>query len=61
MISQSLSWLGKFLQSRVVLTHPEAPEDTRVINLFRNRAELKKELGDAQEEIHRLRDRVKKP
>ena len=59
MISQTLNWLGKFLQSRVVLTHPEAPEDTRVINLFRNRAELKKELGDAQEEIHRLRDRVK--
>ena len=59
MISQSLSWLGKFLQSRVVLTHPEAPEDTRVVNLFRNRAELKKELGDAQEEIHRLRDRIK--
>jgi len=59
LITQTLSWLGKFLQSRVVITHPEAPEDTRVINLFRNRAELKKELGDAQEEIHRLRDRVK--
>lgn len=59
MFTQTLNWLGKFLQTRVVLTHPEAPEDTRVINLFRNRAELKKELGDAQEEIHRLRDRVK--
>jgi len=59
LFTQTINWLGKFLQSRVVLTHPEAPEDTRVINLFRNRAELKKELGDAQEEIHRLRDRVK--
>ena len=59
MFTQTLNWLGKFLQSRVVLAHPEAPEDTRVINLFRNRAELKKELSDAQVEIHRLRDRVK--
>ena len=40
--------------SRVVLAHPDAPEDTRVVNLFKNRAGLKKELGDAQDEIHRL-------
>jgi hypothetical protein len=59
LISQYVNWIGRFFQSRVVLAHPDAPEDTRVVNLFRNRAELKKELGDAQEEIHRLRDRVK--
>lgn len=59
MLSQYANWLGKFLQSRVVLEHPEAPEDTRVLNLFKNRAELKKALGDAQDEIHRLKDRVK--
>ncbi len=59
MISQYFSWIRRFFQSRVVLAHPDAPEDTRVVNLFRNRAGLKKELGDAQDEIHRLRDRVK--
>ena len=59
MLSQYVNWIGRFFQSRVVLAHPDAPEDTRVVNLFRNRAELKKELGDAQDEIHRLRDRVK--
>jgi hypothetical protein len=39
--------------------HPEAPEDARLLHLFRNRAELKKSLGDAQDEQHRLKDRVK--
>ncbi len=34
-------------------------EDGRVLNLFRNRAELKKAFGDAQTEIHLLKDRVK--
>jgi hypothetical protein len=34
-------------------------EDGRVLNLFRNRAELKKAYGDVQNEIHSLRDRVK--
>jgi hypothetical protein len=47
------------LRSRVVLASPEEPEDTRVLRLFRNRAELKKAFGDAQDEIHRLKDRVK--
>jgi hypothetical protein len=59
LITQYFNWVGKLFRSRVVLTHPDAPEDTRVVNLFRNRAGLKKELGDAQDEIHRLRDRVK--
>ncbi len=34
-------------------------EDGRVLHLFRNRAELKKQYGEVQEEIHRLKDRVK--
>jgi uncharacterized protein (DUF2267 family) len=59
LITQYFNWIGRFFKSRVVLAHPDAPEDTRVVNLFRNRAGLKKELGDAQDEIHRLRDRVK--
>jgi hypothetical protein len=59
LISHYFNWVGRFFKSRVVLTHPDAPEDTRVVNLFRNRAGLKKELGDAQDEIHRMRDRVK--
>lgn len=59
MITQYVNWIGKIFTSRVVLTHRDAPEDTRVVNLFKNRAGLKKELGDAQDEIHRLRDRVK--
>lgn len=59
MLSRYTDWFAKVLRSRVVLEHPEAPEDTRVLNLFRNRAELKKALGDAQDEVHRLKDRVK--
>jgi hypothetical protein len=38
---------------------PRLEEDGRVLHLFRNRAELKKAYGDLQDEIHRLRDRVK--
>ena len=37
---------------------PEA-EDDRVLALFRNRAELKKAHGELQEEIYRLKDRIK--
>ena len=59
MISHFTNWFGKLLRTRVVFEHPEAPEDTRVLNLFRNRAELKKSLGDARDEAHRLKDRVK--
>ena len=49
----------KLLRSRVVLAPPEQQEDGRVLHLFRNRAELKKAFGNAQDEIHRLRDRIK--
>jgi hypothetical protein len=38
---------------------PRLEEDGRVLHLFRNRAELKKAYGEVQEEIHRLRDRIK--
>jgi hypothetical protein len=38
----------------------DAPEeDRRVLALFRNRAELKKAYGELQEEIYRLKDRIK--
>jgi hypothetical protein len=59
LLTQFTNWIRNLLQSRVVLEHPEAPEDTRVLHLFRNRAELKKALGDSQDEAHRLKDRVK--
>jgi hypothetical protein len=59
LLIQTANWLGKVLRSKVVLEHPEDPEDTRVLNLFHNRAELKKQLGDARDEVHRLKDRMK--
>jgi hypothetical protein len=36
-----------------------AEDDHRVLALFRNRAELKKAYGELQEEIYRLKDRIK--
>ncbi|MEO6080327.1 MAG: hypothetical protein ABIQ86_11170 [Steroidobacteraceae bacterium] len=59
MLSQFINWLKKCTRFRLALVHPEAPEDTRVLNLFHNRAALKKTLGDSQDELHRLKDRVK--
>jgi hypothetical protein len=59
LFTRTVDWFRKLLQSKVVLAHPEAPEDTRVLNLFRNRSELKKALGDAQDELHRIKDRTK--
>ncbi|HUN76302.1 MAG TPA: hypothetical protein VMU40_17440 [Steroidobacteraceae bacterium] len=39
---------------------PAAPaEDERVLVLFKNRAELKKAYGELQEEVYRLKDRIK--
>jgi hypothetical protein len=38
---------------------PQDVEDDRVLALFRNRAELKKAHGELQEEIYRLKDRIK--
>lgn len=37
----------------------EAGEDTRVLALFKNRAELKKAYGALEDEIYRLKDRIK--
>jgi len=39
----------------------EAPseEEDRVLTLFRNRAELKKAYGELQDEVYRLKDRIK--
>jgi hypothetical protein len=34
-------------------------EDTRVMALFKNRAELKKAYGELEDEIYRLKDRIK--
>jgi hypothetical protein len=54
---QRLKQLG-FL--RIAFREPNAgPEDGRVMDLFRNRIELKKSFSSAQEEIQRLKDRVK--
>jgi hypothetical protein len=53
------NWLAKLARSRLVLEHPDDPEDERVLNLFQNRAQMKKALGDAQDELHRLKDRIK--
>jgi hypothetical protein len=59
-ISNALSnWFAKLARSRIVLEHPDDPEDSRVLHLFKNRAEMKKALGDAQDEAHRLKDRIK--
>ncbi len=49
--------------SRLIRVTPKAtddPEDDhRVLTLFRNRAELKKAYGELQEEVYRLKDRIK--
>src|SRR5581483_5401430 len=34
-------------------------DDDRVLHLFRNRAELKKAYGGLQDEVHRLKERIK--
>ncbi len=44
---------------KLTLGRESAPEDHRVLALFRNRAELKKAYGDLREEIDRLKDRIK--
>ena len=53
------AWRKKLPRVRLVLEHPEAPEDARLLHLFRNRAEIKKALGSSQDELHRLKDRIK--
>ena len=46
---------------RIGPVRPSAPavDDERVLQLFKNRAELKKAYGELQEEVYRLKDRVK--
>ena len=57
-------WLMKSLRQLGFIKLPfakDAPpeEDGRVLALFRNRAELKKAYGELQDEIFRLKDRIK--
>ena len=40
-------------------TAPDAPEDGRVVELFRSRAELRKQHDELGQELQRLRDRLK--
>jgi hypothetical protein len=40
-------------------TKPEPEHDEKLVQLFRNRADLKKAHGALQDEIHQLRDRLK--
>ncbi len=54
---KALRQLG-FLKLNVRQEAPQE-EEGRVLALFRNRAELKKAYGELQEEIYRLKDRVK--
>jgi hypothetical protein len=55
--SKTLDWFRGLQFGRVAPARLE--EDGRVLHLFRNRAELKKAYSDLQDEIHRLRDRIK--
>ena len=56
-LMKALRQLGFFkLPFRQEETHDE---DGRVLALFRNRAELKKAYGELQDEIYRLKDRIK--
>ena len=57
-------WLMKSLRQLGFIKLPfrkDVPpeEDGRVLALFRNRAELKKAYGELQDEIYRLKDRIK--
>lgn len=55
---KSLSMLTTLVRDRM---RPPAvpPDDERVLLLFKNRAELKKAYGELQEEVYRLKDRIK--
>ncbi len=54
---KALRQLG-FLKLNFRQEAPPAEED-RVLTLFRNRAELKKAYGEREDEIYRLKDRIK--
>lgn len=55
---KALRQLG-FLKLNIFRDAAEHPEDHRVLALFQKRAELKKAYGGLQEEIYRLKDRIK--
>lgn len=58
-LMKALRQLG-FLKLNIILrADNDHPEDHRVLALFQKRAELKKAYGGLQEEIYRLKDRVK--
>jgi hypothetical protein len=57
-VMKSLTQLG-FLKLPFRKEEKETGEDTRVLALFRNRAELKKAYGELEDEIYRLKDRIK--
>jgi hypothetical protein len=57
-LMKALRQLG-FLKLPIGQDNPPHEEDDRVLELFRNRAELKKAYGELQEEIYRLKDRIK--
>jgi hypothetical protein len=54
----SLSTLADLMRRRRRSPAPVV-DDQRVLLLFKNRAELKKAYGELQEEVYRLKDRVK--
>ena len=60
LVAQFMQRLRQLGFLHVALRDPNAaPDDGRVMHLFRNRIELKKSFSNAQEEIQRLKDRVK--
>ncbi len=60
LVAQMLQRLRQLGFLHVALRDPNAaPDDGRVMDLFRNRIELKKSFSNALEEIQRLKDRVK--
>src|SRR5215470_3760358 len=54
---KALRQLG-FLKVNFRQNTPSEPDD-RVLSLFKNRAELKKAYGELEDEIYRLKDRIK--
>ncbi|HTP39594.1 MAG TPA: hypothetical protein VMI92_08470 [Steroidobacteraceae bacterium] len=54
-----MKWISQLGFMRIGQPRIDPGEDTRVLHLFRSRVELKKAFGATQEEVQRLRDRVK--
>jgi len=60
LVAQFMQRLRQLGFLHVALRDPNAaPDDGRVMHLFRNRIELKKSFSNALEEVQRLKDRVK--